>query len=140
MKSLVFMAGLALMAGPASAANSWQECQIETVTLCGPEGCRNVQPTLKLYFGDYADLKGRPRGYYKRCRRGGPCDIIENPWIGQNGKYRAFVAPERGLIARVGADGKVTDVATLDNDVLISRGSCWSAKRQHIKPKVRTSR
>ena len=99
-----------------------------------------MQPTLKLYLGDYSDSKGRPRGYYKRCRRGSACDIIENPWIGQNDKYRAFVIPERGLIAHVGVDGKVTDVATLNNDVLISRGSCWSAKRQRIKPKVRATK
>ncbi|HLO21095.1 MAG TPA: hypothetical protein VK192_11465 [Sphingomicrobium sp.] len=140
MKSFMLMTGLALMTGEAPAASLWQECQIETVTLCGPEGCSSVQPTLKLYFGDYTDSKGRPRGYYKRCRRGGACDIIENPWIGQNEKYRAFVAPERGLIARVGADGKVTDVATLDKDVLISRGSCWRAKPQRVKSKARTRR
>ena len=140
MKIFVLMIGLALTAGEAPAASLWQECQVETVTLCGAEGCRNVQPTLKLYFGDYADSKGRSRGYYKRCRRGGACDIIENPWIGANDKYRAFVAPERGLIARIGPDGKVTDVATLDNDVLISRGSCWRTRSQHPKLKVRPKR
>ena len=72
MKSLVFMAGLALMAGRASAANLWQECQIETVTLCGPEGCRNVQPTLKLYFGDYAEFEGPTEGVLQTLPSWGP--------------------------------------------------------------------
>ncbi len=130
MNNLVLMAGLALVAGMPPGAGVWQECQVETATLCDLRGCRNVEPTLKLFFGDYSDAKGRPRGYYKRCRRGGSCDFIENPWIGENDNYRAFVVPERGVSARIGADGKVTDVATLNNDVLISRGSCWSAKPQ----------
>jgi hypothetical protein len=105
----------------------WQECQIETTTLCTPDGCTNVEPTLKLYFGDYKGSDGRQRGYYYRCRRDADCDRIEDPWIGENEKYRAFVARERGLISRIGPGGKVTDVATLDENVLISRGSCWDA-------------
>lgn len=122
---------IALIASPASAENIWQECQIESATLCGPEGCRNVEPTLKLYLGDYADSKGRRRGYYYRCRRDGPCDRITDPWIGQNDKYRAFVERDRGVISRIGPGSKVTDVATLDDKVLISRGSCWAAKPQN---------
>jgi hypothetical protein len=119
MKISVLLAGLTLLAGKASAAAVWQECQIESVTLCEAEGCMPVAPTLKLYFGDYADSKGRATAYYKRCRREGPCDVVENPWMGENDRYRAFVMPERGVIARIDADGKVTDVATLDNNVLI---------------------
>ena len=132
----VLMAGLALLAGKAPAPALWQECQIEPVTLCDPAGCTNVPPTLKLYFGDYSDSKGRAKAYYKRCRREGPCDVIENLWMGENDRYRAFVMPERGLIARIDPDGKVTDVATLDNNVLISRGSCWRTTRKRARSKA----
>ena len=124
-------AGLALFAGQASAANLWQECQIETVTLCTPDECKNVEPTLKLYFGDFAARDGKRAGYYYRCRRDGPCDEIDDPWIGRNDRYRVFVIREAAVISRIDADGKVTDVATLDDHVLISRGTCWSAKAKH---------
>jgi len=140
MKRLTFIIAVALVAAPAPAANYWQECQIETATLCGLEGCRNVEPTLKLYLGDYANSKGKRHGYYRRCRRGRDCDIIENPWIGTNADYRAFVLPEHGLISRVGANGKVTDVATLGDNVLISRGTCWNVKPPGSKPKARRRR
>ena len=124
----VWTIALAALPPPASAADSWQECQIENVTFCNAEGCKYVDPTLKLYFGDFADSAGRRRGYYYRCRRDGACDMIENPWIGSNDRYRAFVMREQGVIARIAADGKVTDVATVDDTVLISRGTCWEGK------------
>lgn len=121
---------LCLLASPAPAADSWQECQIENVTFCNAEGCKYVEPTLKLYFGDFTDSAGRRKSYYYRCRRDGACDRIENPWIGQNDRYRAFVMREQGVIARISAEGKVTDIATVDDTVLISRGTCWDAKPQ----------
>ena len=135
MKISVLLAGVALLAGKTSATAVWQECQIESVTLCDAGGCMPVAPTLKLFFGDYADSKGRAKAYYKRCRREGACDVIENLWMGENDRYRAFVMPERGLIARIDEDGKVTDVATLDNNVLISRGSCWRTTRKRATSK-----
>lgn len=135
MRYIAFAIGAALMAEGAPAANYWQECQVESATLCDLAGCRNVAPTLKLYLGDYADAKGRRRGYYYRCRREGPCDKIQNPWIGQNADYRAFVVDRAGVIARVGPDSKLTDVATLNDTVLISRGSCWNAEPQHQERK-----
>jgi hypothetical protein len=126
----MLIGAMALVAGQASAADYWQECQIETVTLCSPDGCRNVEPTLKLYLGDYADSRGRRSGYYYRCRRPGPCDKIDNPWIGYNDHYRVFVVAGGGVISRVREDGKVTDVSTLNDNVLISRGSCWNSEPQ----------
>lgn len=128
MRMLILLASGVMIAGGASASNYWQECQIETATICDPQGCRNVQPTLKLYLGDYEDAKRRPKSYYYRCRRDGPCDEIRDPWVGENESYRAFVAPAHGVISRVGPDGKVTDVATLNDQVLISRGTCWSSE------------
>ena len=132
MRRLPLLIAVTLPAAPAPAADSWQECQIENVTFCNADGCRYVDPTLKLYFGDFTDSAGRRKSYYYRCRRGGSCDMIENPWIGQNDRYRAFVMREQGLIARIAPDGKVTDVATVDDTVLISRGSCWDAKPQKL--------
>lgn len=128
MMKMMLAAALTMAAFQESAPEDfWQECQIESSTLCSPTGCTSVEPTLKLYFGDYNGSDGRRRGYYYRCRRGADCDRIEDPWVGVNDNYRAFVARERGLISRIGPGGKVTDVATLDDDVLISRGSCWDA-------------
>jgi hypothetical protein len=126
---------IAVLPVQASATDSWQECQIESVSFCDAEGCRLADPKLKLYFGDYADPAGKRKGYYYRCRRDGPCDMIEDPWIGQNERYRAFIMREQGIISRIGADGKVTDVSTVDDTVLISRGSCWDAEPQPIRRK-----
>ena len=130
MRYRYFIAAVALVPGAAPAADTWQECQIETVTLCTPEGCKIVEPTLKLYLGDYTDDRGKPAGYYYRCRRDGACDNIDNPWIGRNDKYRAFVVPEANVISRVDQDGKVMDVSAVRDEVLISRGTCWDTESQ----------
>ena len=130
------MIAMALQAAPAGDADLWQECQIESAILCGPGGCKNVEPTLKLYLGDYRADDGRRAGYYYRCRRGGECDIIENPWIGEGGGYRAFVMREQGVISRIGPDSRITDVATIEDTVLISRGSCWNADRPRVRKVV----
>ena len=130
------MIGMALQAGQPADADLWQECQIESATLCGPGGCKNVEPTLKLYLGDYHVDHGKRAGYYYRCRRGGECDIIENPWIGEGGGYRAFIMREQGVISRIGPDERITDVATIEDTVLISRGSCWSSDRPRIRKVV----
>lgn len=135
MKGLALVVGVCLLAEPVRAADIWQECQIENVTVCTAQGCKYVEPTLKLYFGDFADSRGKRKSYYYRCRRDRDCDRIENPWIGENERYRAFVMPEQGVIARIAADGKVTDVATVDDTVLISRGSCWEAGPQNDQRK-----
>jgi len=132
MKTLFLMAGLAAQAGQAAGPNIAQECQIETVTLCDQAGCRGVEPTLKLYLGEYTSKDGRQAGYYYRCRRGEFCDVIENPWIGESGGYRAFVMRENGLISKIGPDNRVTDVATLEDRVLISRGRCWDSPRPKV--------
>jgi len=130
---LLISAALGLIPAAAPAADIWQECQIETVTLCAPDGCRNVEPTLKLYLGDFTDAHGKPAGYYYRCRRDGACDKVDNPWIGHNDKYRAFVVPEANIISRVSQDGKVMDVSAIRDEVLISRGSCWGTESQRGK-------
>lgn len=133
MRTLVLIAALALVPAAAPAADIWQECQIETVTLCTPDGCRNVEPTLKLFLGDFKDGQGKAAGYYYRCRREGSCDKIDNPWIGHNDKYRAFVVPEASIISRVDQDGKVMDISAIRDEVLISRGSCWATESQRDK-------
>jgi len=139
MKGVLLIAAVAFQAGQSAGPNISQECQIETVTLCDQAGCRGVEPTLKLYLGEYTAEDGRHAGYYYRCRRGEFCDIIENPWIGESGGYRAFVAREKGLISKVGPDNRVTDVATLEDRVLISRGRCWDAPRPNIVPRDQPS-
>ena len=139
MKSLLLVAGIALQAGQATAPDISQECQIETVTLCDQAGCRGVRPTLKLYLGAYMTEDGRQAGYYYRCRRAEFCDIIEDPWVGESGGYRAFVARERGLISKIGPQNRVTDVATLEDRVLISRGRCWPAPRPQVQRPIAPS-
>lgn len=136
MRYVTIIAALALNSGAASAANFWQECQIESVTLCAPNGCRNVAPTLKLYLGDFATSQGKRAGYYYRCRREGACDKIEDPWIGRNARYRVFVIRQAAVISRVDPDGKITDVASLGDNVLISRGTCWNTRPQRHKGQV----
>jgi hypothetical protein len=133
MKSLLLAFGLALQAGHSAAPDISQECQVETVTLCDQAGCRGVKPTLKLYLGEYTAKNGTRTGYYYRCRRAAFCDIIDNPWIGGSGGYRAFVARDRGLISKIGPQNRITDVATMDDRVLVSRGRCWPAPRPEVQ-------
>jgi hypothetical protein len=132
MKILLVLA-TALQAAGVSNPDIWQECQIESATLCGAGGCKPVQTTLKLFLGDYLGASGGRAGYYYRCRRGSVCDIIDDPWIGESAGYRAFVLRDRGVIARVGPDNSVTDVATIEDIVLISRGRCWEAPRPRVE-------
>jgi hypothetical protein len=132
MKSLLLIFGLVLQGPETVGPDISQECQVETVTLCDSAGCRAVEPTLKLYLGEYTNGDGSRAGYYYRCRRGAFCDIIDNPWIGESGGYRAFVARERGLISKIGPDSRITDVATIGDHVLISRGRCWAAPRPQV--------
>jgi hypothetical protein len=137
---LVLLIAVALQSGQSEGPDLWQECQIETATICGPGGCKSLVPTLKLYIGDYKADDGRRAGYYYRCRRGAECDIIENPWIGEGSGYRAFVMREQGVIARIGPDNRVTDVATIEDIVLISRGICWNADRPRVRRVVPPTR
>ena len=132
MKTVLVLAIL-LHAAAIKDPDIWQECQIESATLCGAGGCKPVAPTLKLFLGDYVGESGRRAGYYYRCRRGNLCDIVEDPWIGESGGYRAFIMRDRGVIARVGTDNNVTDVATIEDIVLISRGRCWAAPRPRVE-------
>ena len=132
MKELALLAALSLQAAQPTASTISLECQIETVTLCDQSGCRGVEPTLKIYLGEYAAEDGKHAGYYYRCRRADVCDIIDNPWIGESGGYRAFVARERGVIAKVGPEDRITDIATIEDRVLISRGRCWTAPRPQV--------
>jgi len=141
MKKAGWIISVTLIPVKAPAAGIWQECQVEVATSCTAEGCKNVEPGLKLYLGDYDDAEGMPHGYYYRCRRyQGPCDMIEDPWIGENANYRAFVMRNQGIIARVGPGGKLTDIATLDDNVLISRGTCWNAEPQRISEASRRAK
>lgn len=130
----------ALQAAPVTEPDIWQECQIESATLCGPGGCKPVEPSLKLFLGDYSGASGRRAGYYYRCRRGGLCDIVDDPWIGESAGYRAFVLRDRGVITRVGPDNSVTDVATIEDIVLISRGRCWKSARPRVERVVESAR
>jgi hypothetical protein len=131
MKTVLVLA-IVLHAAVIKDPDIWQECQIESATLCGAGGCKPVAPTLKLFLGDYVGESGRRAGYYYRCRRGNLCDIVDDPWIGESGGYRAFIMRDRGVMARVGPDNSVTDVATIEDIVLISRGRCWKTQRPRV--------
>ena len=132
MKALL-IATLTLQGTQAGGPDLWQECQIERATYCDMAGCRGVEPTIKLYVGDYMGPTGKREGYYYRCRRGELCDIINDPWIGEGGGYRAFVMRDRGVISRIGEDGRITDVATIGDTVLISRGRCWATTKPGVQ-------
>jgi hypothetical protein len=125
-KFLALLTLLALQTAPNSRPSTW-ECQSETATLCTPTSCEQVEPTIKLYMGEYDEKDGSRASYYLRCRRGGSCDRIDNPWVGESGDYRVFVAREQALISRIAPNDRFTDVATLEDRVLILRGSCWGA-------------
>lgn len=79
-------------------------------------------------MADYLHDDGKRGGYYYRCRINGGCDIIEPFWVGYGrGGYRVWDAKEKGALSRLSPQDKITDIVTLKDVVLISRGMCWNA-------------
>ena len=126
MKLIIFLFGLALQPTQAP-SDLFRECKIETATLCGPDGCRSVEQSGKLYMGDYANAKGDRARYYYRCNLKGGCVAVDQPLVRRSGSYRTFIAAEQGAVSSIGPDDQVTDVFTRANLVQISRGTCQPA-------------
>lgn len=119
------MIGALVAAGEASASepNVWRACTIESVTICTPAGCVDGQPKIWVYLASYED-EGLRKAFYYRCgsdKR--DCDTY-TPIVHRSGAYVTFSLPQNGVVSRLGPNDMVTDVATLMDTVLISRGKC----------------
>jgi hypothetical protein len=125
MKAMLLL-GLLLQTNTQS--NIWRECTFDRAELCTASGCKATKPTLKVYLADYSDDPKPRGGYYYRCRIDGGCQIVEPFWVGYGAAgYRVWDAREKGALSRLSPDDKITDVVTLEDVVLISRGTCREA-------------
>ena len=120
----------ALLATPAPVAamdaGTWKACTIESVSVCGPEGCAASKPSISIFVSNYVD-RGAERGAYYRCRlRLVACDRYR-ALVYRNGDYTIFSLPERSVFAKLGSDDRIIDVAGPADNVVISRGRCISA-------------
>lgn len=136
MKLVLMLISMAIQTTP-SQPDIWQECKFEKAELCEPSGCKEIEPTLKVYMANYVNDDGQRGGYYYRCLTKGGCTIIEPYWVGfGRGGYRVWEAREKGVSSRLSPDGEVTDIVTLEDVVLISRGKCWKcAATNHYVPR-----
>lgn len=117
-----------LLASPAAAAEPgiWKACRIDTVSVCGVTGCSARKPAISIFVSDYID-RGTERAAYYRCGvRLSNCDRY--PALAyRTGDYLVFSLPQRSVFAKLGTDDRITDVAALGDDVLVSRGTCTTA-------------
>lgn len=122
----------------ASAAepNIWRACTVDSVTICTPSGCSPGKPSTWLYLASYEHEGKRETTYYRCNADRSDCDTYE-PAVHRSGAYLNFSLPENGVVSRLGPDDTVTDVATIMDTVLISRGKCQLEPPPIIRTNVR---
>lgn len=122
-------AALLTLAVPAQAAEDsgiWQACAIESVSVCTPAGCAARKPAISIYLSNYV-ARGVERAAYYRCAaRFTACDKY-GAVVRRVGDLAVFSVPEQSVFAKLGANGRVTDVAAVGDTVFISRGRCTNA-------------
>ena len=128
-------------AAQASAAepNIWRACTVDSVTVCSPAGCSAGKPSTWLYLASYENEGKREAFYYHCSADQRNCDTY-TPVVHRSGAYLNFSLPQNGVISRLGPDDTVTDVATIMDTVLISRGKCLLEPPPIIRTNVRGRR
>jgi hypothetical protein len=107
---------------PAGAAATPLRCTWTERSACGPEnGCRPVPAATWALL----DVDGRE---YQRCDAKG-CDAY-SAVISRSGAYTLVDLPGRGMFAKLGDDGRATEVVSLGHGVLVSQGRCILAQGQ----------
>ena len=108
-------------------AGIWKKCSVANSTLCGPTSCTSDRKAdISLYLGSY-DKNGKPNGYYYRCKAAleGACDIIEDySFASEPQGYSAWSSKSHSSVTRMSGVGKMTDILSENEYVLISRGVC----------------
>ena len=93
---------------------------------CSPAGCSARKPTISIFVSDFVD-RGIERAAYYRCGvRLSNCDRY-TALAYRTGEFMIFSLPQRSVFAKLGTDDRITDVAALGDDVLVSRGTCATA-------------
>lgn len=120
----------ALLSAPAplcaASGGIWKACSIDSVTVCAPSGCNARKPAISIFVSDYMD-RGTERGAYYRCGpRLAACDRYP-ALVRRTGQFIVFSLPEQSVFAKLGSDGRITDVAGQADSVFVSRGQCTDA-------------
>jgi len=128
MKAHQLMAVLGCMSAPAIASQDdvWQACTIDTVTMCSATTCARRSPQISIFIGSFANQTARRAVYFRCALRLVNCDRYE-ALVYRLGDFTVFALPERGVFTKLGPDNRVTDVATIQDTVFISRGRCVTA-------------
>jgi hypothetical protein len=124
MRSVPFCTGLALsVSASAAEPNVWRACTIQSVNICSPQGCVAGSPAIWLYVASYTD-KGKQHSIYIRCNISRTSCTDYRPLVHRSGAFLNFTLPKNAVVSRLGPDDMLTDVATIMDTVLISRGTC----------------
>ena len=134
---LKIIGSVALIAGSSSMAtptNIFLKCEMASAVACEKDGCRVIPPKITTYMASYTS-DSKSNGYYYRCTAEG-CST-HKPVIATSGQFTIFSLPESGLVAKLGLQNEVTDIATLMDVVLINRGRCIKSPPPPIIGKIR---
>ena len=121
---LILSAALAApITSPVASTGISKACTIESVAQCGSNGCSPRRPEISIFLSDYFD-RGVERSAYFRCAlQLSRCDRYSTV-VYQTGDFVIFALPERSAFAKLGPDGRVTDVSAAGDVVFVSRGQC----------------
>jgi hypothetical protein len=100
-------------------AQTWKgvtalECKPARVDACEARGCKEGEPVVTVRW--------EPGRSYQRCDGKG-CDSYQ-PHVSYSGIWTEISLPENGTLAKIDADGRYVEVATINDAVLIYRGQC----------------
>lgn len=125
MRSCFAAAALLTAAAPALAADNgiWKVCVIDSASKCTPARCTPVKPAISIFVSDYMDRGTEHSAYYRCGLKLAGCDRY-NAAVYRAGEFIIFSLPQHSAFAKLGPDGRITDVAAVSDDVLISRGTC----------------
>jgi hypothetical protein len=121
---LILSAALAApLTNPVAGTGIWKACTIDSVAQCAADGCSPRKPAISLFLSDYFDRGVERSAYYRCALQFSKCDRYRTI-VYQTGNFVIFSLPERSAFAKLGPDGRVTDVSAAGDVVFVSRGQC----------------
>jgi hypothetical protein len=128
MRSVLIAAALLTAPAPACAMASgiWKACSIDSVSVCAPAGCSTAKPAISIFVSNYVDHGSERSAYYRCGLKLTHCDRY-SAIVNRNGDFIVFSLPQHSLFAKLGGDGRITDVAGQADSIFVSRGKCTDA-------------
>lgn len=96
------------------------ECRFQSAFWCGSEGCSAADSQTWVRWSPETKT-------YERCD-GKACDRYR-ALVTYSGAFANIVLPENGLLARLTGPGRVVEIATSMDSVLIRHGQCHGSER-----------